>query len=585
VIHPPAARQRGFTAWFTGLSGAGKSTIATQLAAQLRSRGLLVEILDGDEVRLNLSKGLGFTREDRDTNIRRIGFVAELLTRNGVIVLVAAISPYRAVRDEVRSRIGSFIEVFVDCSLEELLRRDAKGLYTRALRGEISNFTGISDPYEAPLSPELRLDTLRMTSAECTAAVLNVLGEKGYLPADAVAPAPTRIPPNGHSVAGGIAPHGGVLRICLAGQDRRKELKQEAVRLAAIEIDTWAMTDLELLAGGGLSPLTGFLGESDLLSVRDRMRLADGTPWSLPIILPVERDVAIATRPGQRVALRASGEPLAILTVTEAYRYDRRHLAREVFGTEDDAHPGASRMLAQPAHALAGPVEVMQLPPSPFQEFRLAPAQTRALFAERGWRTVVGFQTRNPIHRAHEYLLKVALEQVDGLLLHPLVGETKDDDIPAVTRMQCYQTLLDHHFPKERVAFAVFPAAMRYAGPREAVFHALVRKNYGCTHFIVGRDHAGVGSYYGTYAAQEIFEAYAPGEIAIQLLKFEHAFFCRSCLGMATTRTCPHGGDQRVALSGTRVREILRAGDPLPIEFTRPEIAQVLGNAELAWVS
>jgi ATP sulfurylase/adenylyl-sulfate kinase len=582
----PAAR-RGCTVWLTGLSGAGKSTITEQLTDELQRRGGRVEVLDGDEVRENLSKGLGFSKEDRDTNIRRIGWVADRLTRNGVFVLVAAISPYRAVRDEVRQLIGDFIEVHVDCSLEVLMARDVKGLYAKALAGELKNFTGVSDPYEEPLRPEVRVDSATQTVAQSVADIVAVLEGEGYL-RRAVAsnglapgldlggelqrPAPSGLP----------APHGGVLAIRLAERARAAELESEAEGLPRIELDAWALSDLELLAGGALSPLSGFLGEADLLSVRDRLRLADGTVWSLPVILPVEASTARRLEPGQRLALAAAGEVLAVLTVSETYVYDRDELAARVYGTGDPAHPGAARLLAQPEWALAGPVEVIRVPEGSFPEYRLTPTQTRAIFDELGWKTVVGFQTRNPVHRAHEYLQKVALEQVDGLLLHPLVGETKEDDIPARVRIRCYEALLQHHYPPDRVVLAVFPASMRYAGPREAVFHALVRKNYGCTHFIVGRDHAGVGSYYGTYEAQEIFDQFAPEEIGIQLLKFEHSFYCRACAAMATTRTCPHNEGQRIILSGTRVRQMLRAGEPLPVEFTRPEIAEILREAELA---
>ncbi|MHB8509142.1 MAG: sulfate adenylyltransferase [Candidatus Dormibacteria bacterium] len=379
-----------------------------------------------------------------------------------------------------------------------------------------------------------------------------------------------------------MRPHGGVLQVRQVDPELAVELQREAPGLVGVELDGWALSDLELLAGGGLSPLTGFIGHEDLVSVRDRIRLADGTVWSLPIILPVAEELARAVKPGQRVALKTSGEALAVLSVSEAYQYDREQLAASIYGTSDGAHPGVARLLTQPRFALAGAVDVIKVPTGTFPEFRLTPSQTRARFEARGWRTIVGFQTRNPVHRAHEYLQKVALEQVDGLLLHPLVGETKDDDIPASTRMKAYQALIAHHYPAERVLLSVFPASMRYAGPREAIFHALVRKNYGCTHFIVGRDHAGVGQYYGTYEAQEIFDRFEPAEIGIQLLKFEHSFYCRACKAMATTRTCPHGADERVVLSGTRVRELLRSGADLPEEFTRPEIAEILHEAELS---
>jgi ATP sulfurylase/adenylyl-sulfate kinase len=574
------AHQRGVTIWLTGLSGAGKSTVSTPLAAELERRGRRVEILDGDAVRENLSKGLTFSKEDRHTNIRRIGYVAELLTRNGVVVITAAISPYAAIRDEVRARIGDFVEVHVDCSIAELTRRDVKGLYEKALRGEIENFTGVSDPYEVPENPEVRVSSETQTVEESVADILAALEARGYIPPGHT-PARAHLENIGHHAHGAIA-HGGQLKVRLASPERVRELEAEVAGIPAIELDQWAVSDLELFAGGGLSPLTGFMGEVDVLSVRDRLRLSDGLVWSLPIMLPITAGQAYQLGQGDRVALRAGGEDLAVLTVTDTYAYDREKLAAAVYGTTDQAHPGVARTLAQPDHAVAGPVEVIKVPQGTFSEYRRTPVEVRDEIKRRGWRSVVGFQTRNPVHRAHEYLQKVALEQVDGLLLHPLVGETKGDDIPADVRMKCYEALIENHYPRDRVLLSVFPASMRYAGPREAIFHALVRKNYGCTHFIVGRDHAGVGQYYGTYAAQEIFDQFDREEIGIEILRFEHSFWCRACGGMATTRTCPHGSDERVVLSGTRVREMLRNGEDLPEEFTRPAIAHILLEAEKA---
>jgi ATP sulfurylase/adenylyl-sulfate kinase len=587
----PALQSHGVTIWLTGLSGAGKSTIARRLVDDLRSRGRGVEVLDGDLIRANLSKGLGFSKEDRDTNIRRIGFVADLLTRNGVVAVIAAISPYRAIRDELRAQIGDFIEVHVDCPLEELVRRDVKGLYAKAIAGEISGFTGISDPYEAPAAPEVALDTAVQSVDDCVASILRALAARGYLtPRPALAFHAT-VASNSHNgshgqdhsgdsnhshAPAGISAHGGRLEVRLASPERAIELGREMPSLPQIELDAWSFADLELMAGGALSPLTGFMGEADMVCVRDRMRLTNGLPWSLPVMLPVGGELAAALKPGQRVALCRDGYPLAVLTVSETYAFDRHVLCTEIFGVADPEHPGVAHVLSGPDHAVAGPVEVARLPARDFAERRLTPVQTRALFAQRGWTSIAGFQTRNPIHRAHEYLIKVALEQVDGLLIHPLVGATKVDDISAETRMRCYDVLMARYFPTSRVALAVFPGAMRYAGPREAVFHALIRQNYGCTHFIVGRDHAGVGSYYGTYAAQQIFDAFRPGEIGIQVLKFEQAFYCKACDGMASSKTCPHDAGDRVTLSGTAVRNLLESGGGLPVEFTRPEVAGIL---------
>jgi sulfate adenylyltransferase len=317
---------------------------------------------------------------------------------------------------------------------------------------------------------------------------------------------------------------------------------------------------------------------TDYESVIATMTLANGLPWSVPVTLPVTDAESAAVQDGGAVALIAEdGEVAAVMTVTGRYAWDREREARVVYGTTDRAHPGVAKLDGMGDVNLAGPITwIYPNDLSGFAERNLTPAQTRAEFRKRGWKTVVAFQTRNPVHRAHEYLHKCAMEIVDGLLLHPLVGDTKSDDIPADVRMRCYETILDNYYPRERVLLSVLPVAMRYAGPREAIFHAIMRRNYGCTHFIVGRDHAGVGSYYGTYAAQEIFDTIDRAKLGIEPLMFEHAFFCTRCQQMVSSKTCPHGKEHHVFLSGTKVRELLSRGERPPAEFSRPEVADVL---------
>ncbi len=344
-----------------------------------------------------------------------------------------------------------------------------------------------------------------------------------------------------------------------------------------LEIGDRAHADLEMLATGAYSPLSGFIGEADYLSVIEHLRLADGTPWSLPITLPVGAEQAEGL--SGTVVLTRGGVAVGLVEVQEKYRARKAYEAREVYRTEDAAHPGVAALYAQGDVNLAGPVTLFEVPRGAFPRHHRTPAEVRAVIEARGWRSTVAFQTRNPIHRAHEYLHKVALELVDGLLLHPLVGTTKGDDVPAETRVEAYEVLLDGYYPQARTLLSVYPAAMRYAGPREAIVHALSRRNYGATHFIVGRDHAGVGSYYGTYDAQDIFGTFSQEELGIQILKFEHTFYCKTCGQLVSPRTCPHDASHHLVLSGTKVREKLRAGENLPPEFTRPPVAEVLRKA------
>ncbi len=376
-----------------------------------------------------------------------------------------------------------------------------------------------------------------------------------------------------------IRPHGGTLVDRVLRGEVREAVRERAERLVKVPLNRMGLSDLELVSTGAFSPLTGFMRQADYDRCVAEMHLANGLVWAIPVTLAVGQDVADLIKEGQEVALCEKDRVLAVMEVAEKYPYDKEREAREVYRTTEEAHPGVARLYRQGDVLLGGDVWLVDWPTAcktEFPELRHTPAETRRMFARRGWRSVVGFQTRNPIHRAHEYIQKTALEIVDGLFLHPLVGETKKDDIPADVRIESYRAILRDYYPAERVLLGVFPAAMRYAGPREAIFHAIARKNYGCTHFIVGRDHAGVGKYYGTYDAQNIFDQFPPEEIGIVPFRFEHAFYCRKCGGIVSAKTCPHGKDDWIFLSGTQVREMLERGEMLPEEFTRPEVARVL---------
>jgi sulfate adenylyltransferase len=374
-------------------------------------------------------------------------------------------------------------------------------------------------------------------------------------------------------------PHGGQLVNRMLRGQMSQAVRERAEHLLKIDLNPMNLSDLELIAVGAMSPLTGFMGQADYERVVSDMRLSNNLLWSIPVTLAVDTETAAAIIPGQEIALCENGSVLAVMEVSEKYNYDKKREAELVYRTTEEAHPGVARVYSQGDFLLGGEIWVVELPTaarSEFPELRHTPAQARRMFARRGWRRIVGFQTRNPIHRAHEYIQKAALEIVDGLFIHPLVGETKSDDIPADVRIASYQAILRDYYPADSVLLGVFPAAMRYAGPREAIFHALIRKNYGCTHFIVGRDHAGVGNYYGTYDAQRIFDDFKKDEIGIEILPFDYTFYCKKCGMVVSAKTCPHDKENWILLSGTQVRTMLEKGEMLPPEFTRPEVSKVL---------
>jgi sulfate adenylyltransferase len=380
-------------------------------------------------------------------------------------------------------------------------------------------------------------------------------------------------------LAGGCRHH---VRFLDSDAAKAAELTQEAAGLPAVTLSAKQACDLEMIAIGAFSPLTGFVGQADFESICRNMRLADGTVWPIPITLAVDDATKGTLAAGGRCALKhEDGTLLAVMDVEEIYAHDKALEIPNVFRTDDEAHPGVKAVMDEGDWCVGGSIHVITVTPAvepgeQFTEHRLPPAKTRESFVERGWHTVAAFQTRNPIHRAHEYLTKCAQEICDGLLIHPLVGETKPGDIPADVRMRCYETIIENYYVADRTMLSVMPAAMRYAGPREAVLHALVRQNYGISHFIVGRDHAGVGDYYGTYDAQQVFDEFEHDDILVEPLRFEHAAYSKRAQGMVSSKTFPKFEGDQIFLSGTKVRELLQKGERPPAEFTRPEVADVL---------
>jgi sulfate adenylyltransferase len=554
------AQREGYVLWFTGLSASGKTTLAKAVERELIARGMRdVQRLDGDVVRQDLTRDLGFSKEDRDENIRRVTFVAELLSNNGVATTCSFISPYRNARANARARCRNFIEVYVECPLEALIERDPKGLYKKAIAGEITGFTGVDDPYEEPESPEIVVHTGTETIDESLHVILDYLERNGLL-------SPSE---EGRSLS--VPPTDLVNRIAL---------HPESLPVPdgpIVTLSNALLCELDAIGCGLYTPLTGFMIEAEYERVVDAMRLPDGAIWSVPVVLPVPREHYGAIRHGMVLALNGEDAvTYGLLEVKDAFERDLQREASAVYGTTDSEHPGVARLLSESSTVVGGDIHLLKRAPITSQPKNLDPGETRKAFADKGWKTVVAFQTRNPIHRAHEYLQKCALESVDGLFINPLIGDTKAGDIPADVRMQCYEVLLAEYYPKDRVLLGTFPIPMRYAGPREAIHHAICRRNYGCTHIIIGRDHAGVGDYYGTYDAQQIFDRFDSRELGITPLKFEHAFFCTRCGQMVSKKTCPHSKEKHLFLSGTKVRSLLQEGKDLPAEFTRSEVAEIL---------
>jgi len=377
-----------------------------------------------------------------------------------------------------------------------------------------------------------------------------------------------------------VPPHGGKLSpLLISDEQEKKALRANASSWKAIQLNSKAESDVIMMATGAYSPLQGFMKQEDYSSVRDHMRMADGLLWPIPVTLPVKSELAATLKVGEEISLlsEASQEVMAVMTIDEIFNYDKDEEALNVFATTDRSHPGVAKICEQGDTYLAGPVRVLNECgyPETYSEFA-RPADTRKLFMEKGWRTIAAFQTRNPIHRSHEYLTKVALELCDGLLIHPVVGKLKEGDIPAQVRMDCYHAMMDNYYNKDRTALKVYPIEMLYGGPREAILHAIIRQNFGCSHMIIGRDHAGVGDFYGAFEAQEIFETLKPDDLHLKPINMDWTFWCYKCETIVSAKTCPHDHRDHLMISGTKLRDMLAAGDRPPVEFSRPEVIDIL---------
>ena len=378
-------------------------------------------------------------------------------------------------------------------------------------------------------------------------------------------------------------PHGGKLINRVASGKRLEALRVEARELQQLAVSYDLVADLENIAHGVYSPLEGFLTQEDYLHVLHDMRLANDLAWTIPIVLDVDPDDIPGVKEGDELTLVYEGKPVAIIKVEEIYGWDKREYVRSIYKTEDPKHPGVAKTLKRKELLLGGKIDLITHVHNPFEEYTLWPLETRLLFEERGWKTIVGFQTRNVPHLGHEYVQKAALTFVDGLFINPLVGWKKPGDFKDEVIVKAYEALINHYYPRDSVVFAVLAMEMRYAGPREAIHHAIVRKNFGCTHFIVGRDHAGVGNFYGPYEAWEIFKEFP--DLGVTPLFIQESFYCRKCGGMVNAKICPHEEGSRIKISGTKLREMLREGRKPPSEIMRPEVAEAILNFKESFIA
>ncbi|MHA2621648.1 MAG: adenylyl-sulfate kinase [bacterium JZ-2024 1] len=549
--------KEGFVVWFTGLPASGKTTLAQMLRRSFSDLKVSAVILDGDQIRSNLWPELKYTREDRDENIRRMAHLAHLLIREGVVAIVSAISPYRRLRDYARHLARRFVEVYLDCPLEVCEKRDPKGMYLRARRGEIPQFTGISDPYEVPENPEIILKTAEFTPAQCLNILLERLRQLGYL---------------GASSGGLITPNGGLLvNRVLDPNEVRQVLAENPPRL---EVSDDVLMDAEKIAVGAYSPLTGFMDSRQIEEVLTTYRLPGGAPFGMPVFLCLQEQYARQLRPQDRVLLcQGTAEPIAVLNVEQVERVEPSAWARPMFGTEDTKHPGVAWLAALPEYLVSGEVSLIQGVKHPYQAYEESPSNLRKDFVARGWRKVAAFQTRNPPHRAHEYTQRLALQIADGLLIQPILGKKKEGDFGTEAILGAYERLIQNYLPQDRVILKGLSTWMRYAGPREAVFHAVVRRNYGCSHFIVGRDHAGVGSFYGPYDAQELLDRL---EVGVEIIRVRTVYYCQRCDQFVSDDICGHPESERSTISMTRIKSLLKNDPGAADRILRPEVAQYL---------